>query len=257
MSFRSKTHFLSRWIPFSVHDSRRVLLAIATVAMLGNMGAARAQWTQNGDQLTTSDNVGVGTGAPAATLDVGGGLLRVGGTTTPTTTTQGAYLGWNALTGATGETDFINNEGLGSGGFAFMNTPRSGSPKQALMIITGSGDVGIGTASPAATLDVGGGLLHVGGTTTPTTTTQGAYLGWNALTGGTGETDFINNQGEGTGGFAFMNTGPSESSRTTLMIVSGNGNVTIPAGHLLIAYGNGQVIDVAAALSTIFANLPE
>jgi hypothetical protein len=77
-------------------------------------------WSLNGNQLTTTDNVGIGTGTPASTLDVGGGLLHVGGTATPTTTAQGAYLGWNALTGGAGETDFINNQGLGSGGFAFM-----------------------------------------------------------------------------------------------------------------------------------------
>jgi hypothetical protein len=90
-----------------------------------------------------------------------------------------------------------------------------------------NGKVGIGTATPAALLDVGGGLLHVAANvgTNPTVTSQGAYLGWNALTGNTGETDFINNQGGGTGGFAFMNTPSSGAPRTTLMVISGDGNV--------------------------------
>jgi hypothetical protein len=98
---------------------------------------------------------------------------------------------------------------------------------QPLVIKSGSGEVGIGTETPAASLDVGSGLLHVGGTVNPTVTAQGAYLGWNGLTGGTGETDFINNQGLGTGGFAFMNTPPSGNPRTTLMVIEGNGNVGI------------------------------
>jgi hypothetical protein len=177
--------------------------------------------------IASGGGVGVGTASPAASLDVASGLLHVGGTTTPTVTKQGAYLGWNALTGGTGETDFINNEGLGTGGFAFMNTPPSGNPLTTLMLITGSGSVGIRTTTPAAALDVGSGLLHVGGTTTPVVTSQGAYLGWNALTGGTGETDFINNQGWGSGGFAFMNTPLAGAPLSTLMVITGSGNVGI------------------------------
>ncbi len=66
-----------------------------------------------------------------------GGYLHVGGNTSPLTPNQGAYLGWNAIipvVGGAGETDFINNQGSASdpntaGGFAFMNTPASGSPR--------------------------------------------------------------------------------------------------------------------------------
>jgi hypothetical protein len=249
----------SHWIRGSAHHSRQAFLTIATMALLGNAGVVHAQWTPNGDLLTTSDVVGIGTTAPAATLDVVGGLLHVAGTTTPKTTTQGAYLGWNALTGGTGETDFINNQGGGSGGFAFMNTPVSGSPRQPLMVITGSGDVGIGTTAPAATLDIAAGTLHVDQPANPTeitTPVQGAYIAWNALNGSTGETDFINNLGGGGGGFAFMNTPPSGSPRTTLMIVAGDGTVTIPAGRLLVADGSGKVMDVVAAINYILGQIP-
>ena len=108
--------------------------------------------------LQTGGNVGVGTGTPMASLDVASGLLHVGGTTTPVVNKQqGAYLGWNALTGGTGETDFINNQGLGAGGFAFMNiAPNSPNPPSTLMVITGSGNVGIGTPMPTAQLEVTG-----------------------------------------------------------------------------------------------------
>jgi hypothetical protein len=128
--------------------------------LTGNVGT-----NPNSDFVGTTDNqplviksgsgkVGIGTETPVASLDVGSGVVHVGGATNPTTTQQGAYLGWNALTGGTGETDFINNQGLGSGGFAFMNTPPSGSPISTLMVITGGGDVGIGTSTPASQLDV-------------------------------------------------------------------------------------------------------
>jgi hypothetical protein len=105
-------------------------------------------------RVDTSGNVGIGTATPAASLDVANGLLHVGGIINPTATEQGAYLGWNALTGGTGETDFINNQGGGTGGFAFMNTPPSGNPRATLMVITGNGNVGIGTASPSDKLHI-------------------------------------------------------------------------------------------------------
>jgi len=179
--------------------------------------------------ITQGGGVGLGTQTPAATLDVASGLIHVGNNPTPTVSQPGGYLGWNALTKNTGETDFINNQGPSpaTGGFAFMNAPAAGSPISTLMVITGGGNVGIQTTSPIASLDIGSGLLHIAGTTTPSTPSQGAYIGWNALTGGTGETDFINNQGWGTGGFAFMNTPLSGAPRTTLMVITGTGNVGI------------------------------
>ena len=111
--------------------------------------------------LQVGGNVGIGTGSPCVTFDVASGSLHVGGNTSPVANTQqGAYLAWNALTGGTGETDFINNRGLapvGGGGFAFFNiAPNATNLKPPLMVITGSGTVGIGTAMPTATLDVQG-----------------------------------------------------------------------------------------------------
>src|SRR5207302_8181384 len=86
----------------------------------------------------SSGKVGIGTGAPLVNLDVSG-IVHVSGLANPTTTSQGAYFGWNALTGGAGETDFINNQGGGAGGFAFMNTPASGSPRSTLLFMTGGG----------------------------------------------------------------------------------------------------------------------
>jgi hypothetical protein len=107
--------------------------------------------------LQEGGGVGIGTGTPSASLDVGSGLIHVGGTTSPVVTAQGGYLGWNALTTNTGETDFINNQGLGTGGFAFMNAPQSGTPLTTLMFITGPGNVGIGTTAPQQMLSVNAG----------------------------------------------------------------------------------------------------
>jgi len=105
---------------------------------------------------TANTNVGIGVSAPQFTLDLHGGMLHVGGNVSQTPTAQGAYLQWNALTGSTGETDLINNQGKGLGGFAFMNTPNAGTPLSTLMFISGAGKVGIGTAAPDALLSVNG-----------------------------------------------------------------------------------------------------
>jgi hypothetical protein len=183
--------------------------------------------------LQTGGNVGIGTGAPVANLDVRGqasfqGALSInhagvtgvgspgdtraaitfGATDTPAAFYFGAY---DANTGRA-------NTVLGLFSYQFNNW---------IQVWTPDGKVGVGTQSPGATLDVGNGLLHVAGTTTPAVPAQGAYLGWNALTGGTGETDFINNQGLGTGGFAFMNTPPSGSPISTLVVITGSGKVGI------------------------------
>ena len=83
----------------------------------------------------TGGNVGVGGVLPAATLDIAG-YLHAAGSTAPVVATQGAYLGWNAISGGgTGETDFINNKGLGAGGFAFLNSTALSAP---LMFIAGA-----------------------------------------------------------------------------------------------------------------------
>jgi hypothetical protein len=119
-------------------------------------GQAAVQSAVDALTISKEGRIGIGTATPAATLDVVGGLLHVAGTTAPMVTSQGAYIGWNALSGGTGETDFINNQGQGAGGFAFMNTPLSGAPRNTLMFMSGTGDVGIGTVSPKDKLDVSG-----------------------------------------------------------------------------------------------------
>jgi hypothetical protein len=181
-------------------------------------------------RVDTSGKVGIGTTSPAATLDLGSGLLRVGGTTTPMTTEQGAYLGWNALTGGTGETDFINNQGLGIGGFAFMNTPPSGSPRTTLMVITGSGNVGIGTSTPAFPLHLAAGkTLRIEGGTSPADNADYFSLGGNGSFG-------IDAPGIPNGRFVVQNSGnvgigtPSPTSTLQVngsLAVTGSGFLTV------------------------------
>ena len=137
-----------------------------------------------GSVITTSgSNVGIGTTTPAATLDVNG-YFHASGNTNPTTSVQGAYFGWNALTGSIGETDFINNQGGGTGGFAFMNTPSNGTPKTTLMFLNGTGNLGLGTTIPGSKLEVNGNVKLTAGSGASITFADGtvqstAYTGVN------------------------------------------------------------------------------
>jgi len=179
-----------------------------------------------------SGRVGINTDTPAASLDVASGLLHIGGTTTPTTASQGAYLGWNALTGRTGETDFINNQGLGTGGFAFMNTPPSGSPRSTLMVITGGGDVGIGTTTPNRAIHMAPGkVLRIEGGVNAADSADYFSFGGN---GGFG----IDAPGVPDGRFVVQNSGnvgiATPNPTSTLEV---NGSVAVTGAGLLTVNG--------------------
>jgi hypothetical protein len=145
--------------------STKTAVCLATGAGLTILAGASLVYGQDAvhsavDALTISKDgrIGIGTATPTATLDVVGGLVHVAGSTAPTVTSKGAYLEWSALTGSTGETDLINNRGLGSGGFAFKNTPPPGDPRTTLMVISGAGNVGIGKLSSSDRLNVDRGV---------------------------------------------------------------------------------------------------
>lgn len=89
--------------------------------------------------------------------------------------------------------------------------------------------VTIGSAAASvATLDVAGYMHLAGNTAAVYNLAQGAYLNWNDATGGTGEMDFVNNQGGGTGGFQFFNyPNPGVGAGKAVVSISGTGNVVI------------------------------
>jgi Chaperone of endosialidase len=125
------------------------------------------------------------------------------------------------------------DSGAHDNGAVIIRTAGTGGTIAERMRVTAAGNVGIGTTSPQATLDIAAGRMHIGGQCGGAVpNTQGAYISWNQLPPpgqpcGFGETDFINHQGSGPGGFAFINTGNGIPPLSTLMYISGGGNVGI------------------------------
>jgi len=183
-----------------------------TVTISDTTSGATIYYTTNGTTPTTSSSVYTGPIAVPSTE-------TLEAIATATGYSQSA-VGTAAYTISSAQ---ITGGGTANTVPAFTGTSTIGNS----VITQSSGNVGIGMPNPGVPLDVNG-YSHVTGNINPTTVEQGAYLNWNALTGGWGETDFINNPGGGYGGFAFMTVPASGSPRSTLMFINGaNGNVGI------------------------------
>jgi len=142
--------------------------------------------------FSSAVGIGIATAAPAGLLDVGGGNpggLTVTGANlgpgagyslTPFQNSGKLVTGWN-LSGGGGEVDLISNRWTGGiGGFNFYDYTNSGVLNQ-LVTMTGSGNVGIGTTTPGATLEVNGNIKLTAGTgasiTFPDGTVQSTAFG--------------------------------------------------------------------------------
>jgi hypothetical protein len=104
----------------------------------------------------TTANIGINNYNPVTALDVSGDTqtnnLIVNGsgffasndddlqTFVSNLNTQGSFIGWNT-SGGTGETDFVNCYGTGSGGFYFYNIPDGGTVTGPLVTFNSSGQI--------------------------------------------------------------------------------------------------------------------
>lgn len=166
--------------------------------------------------LLTAQNVGIGTVSPVYRLQVndpaaGNNYLSITNTTTGTTASDGLLLG------LTGNTAILAN--LESGDL------RLGTNNLTRVIINSAGDVGIGTLSPTAKLDINGGVKLEGlnlfefGAGVAGKEANAGKVGYNAF---------------GTNALAFVGAGTDATNRAVYFFAEGGTTFSGPAtifGH--------------------------
>ena len=214
--------------------------------------AGRKMMLFNSGGLALGNNAITGTDPGAGNLNVSGTIVTGTAITFADGTTQNtAYKGTTTSLPSSIVSSSLSSVGTVTSGtwnaspLTSAYLPADVDYTDTAQTITGqktfTSNVGIGTTVPVAPLDING-VIRVDGNVNPSTTSQGAYLGWNALNGGgSGETDFINNQGAGGGGFAFMKAN-SDGSRTTLDWIDGAGNLTLGTSGMTLSSGSSAAI---------------
>ncbi|MDO7877157.1 hypothetical protein Q5H93_20595 [Hymenobacter sp. ASUV-10] len=158
---------------------------------------------RNGDgtellRIQGDGNVGIDMGgaAPGARLDVRGGVLAGGSNGVGA---QGAHLQWNR-SGGEGETWLINNLGLGNAAvsgirFGGATTGSTTTVTEWARFLT-NGNLGLGTTTPGARLEVAGQVKITGGAPGPgkVLTSDGSGLATWESVAGAAATNFVQNQ---------------------------------------------------------------
>ena len=193
-----------------------VLLAVALMTM-----SAIAQNT-----FPATGNVGIGTTTPNYALDIQAGATQDGFALETNNSSAYNAMRWITPTHIYQVAVGGNSTNLPNSWYVYDQTNAA-----ARLLITASGNVGLGTFTPVEGLDVSNGIIHVSGLASATSPTQGAYLGWNT-TNGQGETDFINNPGLGIGGWYFISVPSAGSPQTNVLKISPTGAITFADGSV-------------------------
>ncbi|BFO67495.1 hypothetical protein [Chryseobacterium sp. KCF3-3] len=193
-----------------------------------------------GDQIKAAD--AQYTAAQAGTIIYATAAVTASSPKTVNMTTPGYYVFngtvWTSFNGS--QQNIYNTDGTltgnrtvsqGANNLAFTSTATTGTSHftidgTTLNVDAVNSRVGIGTATPAAKLDVAGTILNNGG---GTVNKQGTQLAWNDANlggAGLGYSGILNHRGLGAGGFVFSGTADN-AAFTEYMRITGDGKVGI------------------------------
>jgi len=197
--------------------------------------------------VTATAFAGSGTSLTSIPMGQASGTLAIanGGTGASSTSQNYVFAGPTSGSGAPSfrglaSGDIPNNAANTSGSAGSLSTTygtgqilygqASGVPASTSTFVYSGGSVGIGTATPGAQLTLtsnvyAGGYIQ-SGSTAGGIQSQGAYMGWN-ITNGVGETDFINQQGLGSGGWRWYNYNNSAQLTSNAAALSAAGGLTL------------------------------
>jgi hypothetical protein len=206
------------------------LLTVLFLVLLGGVDRAQAQWSSSGGNTTTTDNVGIGITTGTTVTE----KLHVSSTGSST------YTAIKLSDTASGGRDYglvVTDSANGNGGGKFGIYDFTASSYR--LTIDSSGNVGVGTTSPAAKLAFGtslgvGAKIHLFDDTATNRYGLGIQAGEMQL--------FV----PAAGHFSFNRGGDIQTSGTNeLMRITGGGNVgigtTSPGNKLQVGSGSGAL----------------
>jgi hypothetical protein len=177
-------------------------------------------------RIDTSGNVGIGTSSPDVNLDV-------------TKTSDGIAARFQRSSGG-GIVDIETYNAIGGIGTSDNIPFRLNTNNTERMRIDSSGNVGIGTSSPATELHVNGGLIagSQNSQTHPDTSSIGGFKAqWNYLNG-SAETDFYNLYSAADTSFRFWQT-TGNGTATALCDINADGRFAFNSGYGSVATAYG------------------
>jgi hypothetical protein len=198
-------------------------------------------------KITASNQIMLGTSAQ--TVQIPGALTVTGAstlglTTISTATINGGSINGTTIGGTTPSTGAFTT--LTTSGLATLNSASVGGALTVTGNSTFNGSI-VGNSSSNILQLINNYWLKVQGTSGGGAINfwdqtynggQGSYIGWNLATGGTGETDFVCNKGNGGGGFNFyIQSHPPDAQlpQNPIVTIDGTGNLNTTTGYITSA----------------------
>jgi hypothetical protein len=219
----------------------------ATVNFIGTTDSVAFVAKTNSNErlrITGAGNVGIGTASPANKLHVFGGstILDPNSTTSPALIIKGNQSAIQHLDSAGVSkwfTGLRSDNGGATDNFAFVNTSAT-----SVMVLTETGNVGIGTTTPGSSIEISGALTY-----TPSTT---VISGSTSLTPGNNGFIKLNPSGAGFSITGFSSAGAAPGQMVIIENI-GAANITIQTGTgVRLNLGISYTIGTLDTLTLIF-----